>query len=87
MCAAAGLFAPRACSVAVHKRMGEREGEEERGKSGQKSGSNLSDSYVFIGAPFLRPSSRGEREGGGGCKRQKLGNHVHRDVTSVYTIR
>lgn len=26
----------------------------EGGGSGQKSGSNLSDSYVFIGTPFLR---------------------------------
>lgn len=60
----AGLFAPRACSVAVHKRWGEG-GEEERGKSGQKSGSNLSDSYVFIGTPFLRPSSQQREEGEG----------------------
>lgn len=41
------------------------EGEEERGKSGQKSGSNLSDSYVFIGTPFLRPSSQQREEGEG----------------------
>lgn len=78
------LFAPRACSVAVHKRGGE-----EAGK--KVAPIYQTPTYGFYRyAIFTLPlhssgSAGGGGGGGGGCKRQKLGNHVHRDVTSVYT--